>query len=89
MSAKYGPKGTRILFENDQVRVWEIELAPGQTLPMHHHDLVGGVGAERDQVLGGRDGDHGAPTHPMRPHRRLRGQSDHLHEPPRSHGQRA
>jgi quercetin dioxygenase-like cupin family protein len=39
MSAKYGPKGTRILFENDQVRVWEIELAPGETLPMHHHDL--------------------------------------------------
>ena len=37
--SKYGPKGTRVLFENDQVRVWEIELQPGETLPMHHHDL--------------------------------------------------
>jgi quercetin dioxygenase-like cupin family protein len=35
----YGPKGTRVVFENDRVRVWEIELAPGETLAMHHHDL--------------------------------------------------
>jgi quercetin dioxygenase-like cupin family protein len=46
----YGPKGTRVVFENDRVRVWEIELAPGETLPMHHHDLdyvvVGLTGGE-------------------------------------------
>ena len=39
MSEKYGPKGTRVVFENEQVRVWEIELQPGEVLPMHHHDL--------------------------------------------------
>ena len=37
--ATYGPKGSRVLFENEQVRVWEIELQPGETLAMHHHDL--------------------------------------------------
>ncbi len=36
---KYAPVGTRIIFENDRVRVWEIELAPGETLPMHWHEL--------------------------------------------------
>ena len=35
----YGPVGTRVVFENEQVRVWEIELAPGETLPMHFHEL--------------------------------------------------
>ena len=35
----YGPKGTHVVFENEKVRVWEIELAPGETLGMHHHDL--------------------------------------------------
>src|SRR5919206_4178444 len=35
----YGPVGTRVLFENDRVRVWEVELQPGETLPMHHHAL--------------------------------------------------
>lgn len=39
MCGRYGQKGTRVLFENDQVRVWEIELDPGETLPMHYHDL--------------------------------------------------
>jgi quercetin dioxygenase-like cupin family protein len=36
---KYAPVGTRVIFENDRVRVWEIELAPGETLPMHFHEL--------------------------------------------------
>lgn len=35
---KYGPIATRVLFENDKVRVWEVELAPGETLDMHFHD---------------------------------------------------
>jgi quercetin dioxygenase-like cupin family protein len=35
----YGPVGTRIVFENDRVRVWDIELAPGETLAMHQHEL--------------------------------------------------
>jgi hypothetical protein len=36
---KYGPVGTRVIFENEKVRVWEIELQPGETLPMHFHEL--------------------------------------------------
>ena len=35
----YGPVGTRVVFENERVRVWEIELAPGESLAMHQHDL--------------------------------------------------
>lgn len=29
--------GTRLLYENDAVRVWEIELRPGDRLPYHRH----------------------------------------------------
>ena len=29
--------GTRLLFENESVRVWAIELAPGERLPFHRH----------------------------------------------------
>jgi hypothetical protein len=28
---------TRVLFENDQVRVWELALDPGQRAPFHCH----------------------------------------------------
>ena len=38
-NTQYGPVGTRVIFENERVRVWEIELAPGETLPMHFHEL--------------------------------------------------
>ena len=33
------PVGSKILFEDDQVRVWEAVVAPGETLPIHFHDL--------------------------------------------------
>ena len=29
----------RVLFENDRVRIWEMRLAPGETGPLHRHDL--------------------------------------------------
>lgn len=29
--------GTRLLFENDRVRVWDLALAPGETLEKHIH----------------------------------------------------
>lgn len=29
--------GTELLFENDLVRVWEMRLEPGQTMPYHVH----------------------------------------------------
>jgi hypothetical protein len=31
--------GTSRLFENDQVRVWEVRLAPGQRTPFHAHTV--------------------------------------------------
>src|SRR5215471_18253308 len=36
---QYSPVGSRILFENDLVRVWEISLEPGEHLPLHYHAL--------------------------------------------------
>ena len=32
------PVGTSLLFENDQVRVWEMVLPPGASCPSHRHD---------------------------------------------------
>jgi hypothetical protein len=34
-----GDVGTRIVFENDRVRVWQVRLAPGEQGPVHAHDL--------------------------------------------------
>ncbi len=36
---EYGPVATRIKFENDDVRVWEMDLAPGEVCGLHHHTL--------------------------------------------------
>jgi beta-alanine degradation protein BauB len=33
------PVGSKVLFEDDRVRVWELEVAPGETFPMHFHGL--------------------------------------------------
>ncbi len=30
--------GTRLLFENDRVRVWDLALAPGESTGMHRHE---------------------------------------------------
>ncbi|HEY1566040.1 MAG TPA: hypothetical protein VGF68_03450 [Solirubrobacteraceae bacterium] len=32
-----GDVGTSIVFENDQVRIWEVALDPGQSQPWHLH----------------------------------------------------
>ena len=29
--------GTRLLFENDRVRVWDLSLAPGESTGLHRH----------------------------------------------------
>ena len=34
-----GGVGTRLLFENDRVRAWELRLAPGEESPIHRHEL--------------------------------------------------
>jgi len=33
-----GGVGSKVLFENDRVRVWELRLAPGEESPVHRHD---------------------------------------------------
>ncbi len=38
-SAEYGPVATRVLFENDDVRIWEMDLKPGEVCGLHHHTL--------------------------------------------------
>jgi predicted metal-dependent enzyme (double-stranded beta helix superfamily) len=34
-----GNIGTTLLLENDRVRVWELDLAPGARSEVHRHDL--------------------------------------------------
>lgn len=34
-----GHIGSELVYENDRVRVWTINLAPGETLPVHRHVL--------------------------------------------------
>jgi quercetin dioxygenase-like cupin family protein len=34
-----GGVGTKVLFENDRVRVWEMRLEPGERGAVHRHDL--------------------------------------------------
>jgi hypothetical protein len=29
--------GTKVLFENDRVRIWDLDLAPGDRVPFHCH----------------------------------------------------
>ena len=36
---KMGDIATKLLFENDRVRIWEMRMPPGQTGPVHKHDL--------------------------------------------------
>ena len=31
--------GTKVMFENERVRVWDLNLAPGESLPEHLHEL--------------------------------------------------
>jgi len=34
-----GPIGNRVIFENEQVRVWELAVEPGKSKGLHRHDL--------------------------------------------------
>lgn len=36
---KLGPVATRVLFENQDVKVWEMDLAPGETCGLHRHTM--------------------------------------------------
>jgi beta-alanine degradation protein BauB len=35
----FGNIATKVLMENDKVRIWEMRLAPGQKSDLHRHDL--------------------------------------------------
>jgi len=35
---KLGDVGTKVLFENEYCRVWEMDLAPGEAGDVHRHD---------------------------------------------------
>ena len=39
MARELGDVGTKVVFENDQVRVWVLKLAPGERGAVHRHDL--------------------------------------------------
>jgi len=34
-----GNVATRLLFENERVRIWEMDLAPGARSATHHHEV--------------------------------------------------
>ena len=36
--AELGPIATRILYEDDDVRIWDQRLAPGESTAAHHHE---------------------------------------------------
>ena len=36
---EYGPVATRMIFDSDDVRVWEMDLAPGGVCGLHHHTM--------------------------------------------------
>jgi hypothetical protein len=54
--------GSKLLFENERVRVWELRLAPGQreALHEHKHDYVM-IQLEGDKVAGEFEPDSGGP----------------------------
>jgi hypothetical protein len=60
-----GPMGDRIVFENDRVRIWEFELAPGADSNIHRHDhdyvlvILGG-----DRVAAAQEPDSGSTLPP-------------------------
>jgi hypothetical protein len=54
--------GSKLLFENDRVRVWELRLEPGQREALHEHKLdYVMVQIEGDKVAGEFEPDSGGP----------------------------
>ena len=54
-----GEVATRLLFEDDKVKIWDMRLAPGEGSPLHRHghdyylvmlegDMIGGVSPESE-----------------------------------------
>jgi len=36
---EFGPVANRVILENDRVRIWELELEPGEQTALHKHHL--------------------------------------------------
>jgi quercetin dioxygenase-like cupin family protein len=55
--------GTRLLFENDCVRVWDLQLAPGESTGLHRHtnDFLYVVIGDGALQTGFADGSRDAP----------------------------
>ncbi|HZP74623.1 MAG TPA: hypothetical protein VFB45_00635 [Pseudolabrys sp.] len=50
---KLGPVGTALLLENDHIRMWEVKLEPGETIPFHihyHPYLVVSLGGGENEI---------------------------------------
>jgi hypothetical protein len=48
-----GEVGDKILFENEHIRMWEVRLEPGQTIPFHihyHPYLVVSLGGGENEI---------------------------------------
>lgn len=39
VDAPLGPVGSKVVEDNDRVRIWELTLAPGEASHLHRHDL--------------------------------------------------
>lgn len=39
VTRELGGVGTKVVFEDDRVRVWVLKLAPGERSPTHEHEL--------------------------------------------------
>jgi hypothetical protein len=53
-----GGVGTRVVFEDERVRVWQLRLAPGEDSPIHRHEfdhLLIQVSGDRIAVIPERD----------------------------------
>src|SRR5262249_15692778 len=80
---KSNPIGTELVYEDDSVRVWRIELAPGETAGWHTHYLdyttvvVEGDVVERPNADGSGERDRGKAVE--RGRRGARGE-EHRHE---------
>jgi hypothetical protein len=60
MERTLGGVGTRILLENDRVRIWELDLAPGGRSAVHRHELdYIIVQIEGDRIAGDPEPDTG------------------------------
>lgn len=48
-----GPIGTKLLFENELIRLWEVKLEPGETIDFHihyHPYLVVSLGGGENEI---------------------------------------